>query len=247
MLGSGMVTRLLCLLSLVGCLSACGTVDFDQTPQGGEFQSTLFVMWVDENETGAGDGRFVFVPSRTDPLRFRRDIAANPDATVEVITPGLMYTDGGSIPRLAQPFRGFSPWGYAPAYMVHDWLFVARRCLTDNEAEGNETDIADMSFQESAEVLAEAIRALIATNRVAPNDVAPRVISGVVAGPVSFQRWTLEGGCAEDRISAEHLAQIERAFPGTTQRTSRNFDPMIEILRDVPQGPVAQIVETISF
>lgn len=112
-------------------LAACGTVDFENTSDRGEFHGSLFVMWVGENETSEGDGRFVFVPSRFDLLRFVRDTEANPNATVRIIQPEIMYTDGGSIPRVVQPFRGFSPWGYAPAYMVHDWLFVARRCITD--------------------------------------------------------------------------------------------------------------------
>ena len=76
----------------------------------------------------AGSGRFVYVPSPGRPLTFHR---RSHDATVRTIVPEMMYTDGGSIPRQAQLFRGFSPWGFAPAYMVHDWIFVARHCLTD--------------------------------------------------------------------------------------------------------------------
>jgi hypothetical protein len=40
-----------------------------------------------------------------------------------------MITDIGSIPRLAGVFaRGLSPWGYAAAYLVHDWEFELHHC-----------------------------------------------------------------------------------------------------------------------
>nr|WP_249779640.1 DUF1353 domain-containing protein [Bradyrhizobium sediminis] len=40
-----------------------------------------------------------------------------------------MYTDGGSIPRIAQIFNGLSPWGFGPAYIVHDWIFLRSQLL----------------------------------------------------------------------------------------------------------------------
>ncbi len=123
-----------------------------------------------------------------------------------------MYTDGGSIPRPGQLFNGFSPWGYGPAYMVHDWLFVARHCLTDDTPTPEEKRIAAMQFQESAEIIAEAIKTLIASRKVKANDVAPRVISGVVAGPFSYQRWTVKGACKGDRVTKEHRDEVDAAF-----------------------------------
>lgn len=185
-------------------LAACGTVDFEDAPEG-RFEGSLLVMWVGEGGA-SGDGRFVYVPSRTRPLTFHRD---RPDAVPMQIQPEMMYTDGGSIPRAAQLFNGFSPWGYAPAYMVHDWLFVARHCLTDGMATDEEQKIAGMEFQDSAEIIAEAIKTLVASGKVQNNDIAPRVISGAVAGPISYHRWVVRGACAGDRVSAQHREEVE--------------------------------------
>ena len=92
-----------------------------------------------------GDGNFLFVPDPRDPLVFRR---ADPQSHGAVIQPGLMYTDGGSIPKIAQVFNGFSPWGYAPAYMIHDWLFVGRHCLVDGEPGSRFDQIRDVDFDD---------------------------------------------------------------------------------------------------
>lgn len=45
----------------------------------------------------------------------------------EVIVPGTIETDGGSVPRALWNRRGFTPWTYAPAYLIHDWLYEAHR------------------------------------------------------------------------------------------------------------------------
>ncbi len=212
------------------CLAGCGFVDYPAAPVG-RFEGTLFVMWVGETQDGRGDGRFVFVPS-DDPLIFTR---LRPDGTEQKITPEMMYTDGGSIPALAQVFKGFSPWGYAPAYMIHDWLFVARKCLNDGQATPAEQEVAAVSFQDSAVIAAEAIKTLIVSERVAPNDVAPGVISSVVAGPIARGLWDQKGACAANRIAPEHLAMIRRALPGIGARGLRQA------------GPAATIIQAIAF
>lgn len=226
--------RLTAILLLL--LSACGSVNYNALPAG-RFDGTLFVMWVGEGSDRAGDGRFVYVPLPDDPLTFTRGA---PDATLRVIRPQIMYTDGGSIPRVAQPFRGLSPWGYAPGYVVHDWLFLARSCVTDGRATPEEARVAAMPFLESARILGEAIKTLIAENRVAPNDVAPNAISGAVAGPISRTLWGRKGGCPEPRISPAHMAQVVRALGRlTAQEEGRRIRP--------PDGPVAGIVGIVQF
>lgn len=221
--------RLLALLAV----SACGPASIKDAPSG-EFQGALFVMWVGETQGGLGDGTFVFVPSK-DPLMFKRK---RPDATVPVIQPEMMYTDGGSIPQFAQVFRGFSPWGYAPAYMVHDWLFVARRCKDDPSASEAEKTAGNMPFPETADVAEEAIKTLLATNTVAENDIAPVVISGIVAGPITRKLWDEPGQCGPSRIKPEHQAMICRAVPDLP------FCAELGVLR---AGPAAQVIQTISF
>ncbi|AUQ49037.1 hypothetical protein PhaeoP83_00731 [Phaeobacter inhibens] len=166
----------------------------------------MLVLWVGENDGGFGDGKFIYVPVPGDELTLQR---RNPNATVSQIKPGAIYTDGGSIPRAAQVFKGFSPWGYAPAYMVHDWLFVAKKCVTDGAATPAEVPIGRMDFIESAEVLGEAIKGLIEAKRVKPNDVAPEMISAAVAGPISRRIWFQRGGCVGNRLSADHQAKVD--------------------------------------
>lgn len=217
----------------VALLAGCGSVDYANAPAG-EFKGAVIVMWVGEPQGTSGGGRFVFVPSK-DPLVFTR---RNPDASVATIEPGMMYTDGGSIPSFAQVFKGFSPWGYAPAYMVHDWLFVARKCLNDNDATEDHQKLAAVTFEESAEIAAEAIKALIAQRKVAPNDVAPPVISSAVAGPVAQSLWDQRGACDRQKITDAHLDEIRRALPGLMDARG---------MRQLDRGPVARVVQVIEF
>lgn len=229
--------------ALVFCLvlAACGHVDFDATPAG-RFDGTLFVMWVGEGDD-TGSGRFLFVPNPRDPLRLVRN---RPGAAVQVIEPGMMYTDGGSIPRAGQLFEGLSPWGYAPAYMVHDWLFVARHCLSDGTPTDAHRKLDAVTFQDSAEIIAEAIKGLIASGKVQGNDIAPRVISGAVAGPVSLQRWTVRGECSRDRVSEADRAAAMAAIPGASAGALAGLARRRDDGRTVPVVP-AQLISTIGF
>ncbi|WP_222280410.1 DUF1353 domain-containing protein [Rhizobium leguminosarum] len=154
-------------LSLLACVVVAGreTIDFDNLPSG-KFSGTLLVMWVGEGGK-AGDGKFVFVPDPHNRLSFTRGGGA-----LALIVPGVMYTDGGSIPKVVQPFRGFNPWGYAPAYMVHDWIFTAHHCISDGKKDPAYLAMADIDFHESGVILGEAIQTLMAENLVARNDVA---------------------------------------------------------------------------
>ena len=186
-------------------LASCGHIDYEKAPAG-EFAGQLLILWVGENDSGSGDGLFVYVPVPGDELTFTRNKA---DASVRTITPQVMYTDGGSVPRAAQVFRGFQPWGYAPAYMVHDWIFVARKCISDGMATPAEQEIENMRFIESAEVLAEAIKTLIAEKRVSENDIAPQMISSAVAGPISRNLWRQKGACQKNRLTPEHQAKVD--------------------------------------
>lgn len=224
------------VLALALAQGGCGVVAYDDLYPGA-FSGTLLVMWVDEGSDTEGDGRFVFVPVPSDPLTFRREA---PNATLPVIVPQRMYTDGGSVPRIAQPLKGLSPWGYAPAYMVHDWLFRAKNCVNDQMADAEEAKVAPMPFIESAEVLGEAIKTLIAENRVSPDDVAPELISSAVAGPISRAAWEQTGACEDPRISGEHNAQVDRALGQYGARGVR-------ALGQDATGDVAGIVSVVQF
>lgn len=236
----GVLTMRAFALFVVLALSACGPNIYDQAKPG-TFSGRIFLMWIDDGGP-SGDGTFVFVPVPGQELTFRR---RNPAATVAVIQPDMMYTDGGSIPRIAQAFKGFSPWGYAPAYMVHDWLFLAKNCNTDGKAEGSEVDIADMSFPESAAIMAEAIKTLVKERRVKPNDVSEMVIPSVVGGSISQGLWDQKGACDGRRISPEDRAAAEAALPGVR----KSLRGMTRTLDDGTEIPVkrARIITVLDF
>jgi hypothetical protein len=94
-------------------MSGCSEVNYERTKPG-KLQGKLILEWIDQD-------KFRFISDSSKPLRFVR-------ANSEVIQPGAMFTDGGSIPAPLRAIKSFSPWGYAPAFIIHDWLFVMKQC-----------------------------------------------------------------------------------------------------------------------
>ncbi|WEX76106.1 DUF1353 domain-containing protein [Sinorhizobium numidicum] len=199
-------------LSVLAALSGCISLDYSDLKPG-TFSGSLFVMWVGEGSASSGDGRFVFVPDPKDPLTFRRSDSGAPGA---VIRPGLMYTDGGSIPKVAQMFKGLSPWGYAPAYMIHDWLFTAHHCILDGEDDARFDDVRHVTFRDSAVVLGEAIRGLVEAGSVRRDDIAGSAITAAVNSAVAKNLWDIRGACVRNKVSADHVAAVEAAIPGSS-------------------------------
>jgi len=202
--------RYLAGLLLMAALPSCVTSSSSPEPQPGAFTGNVLVMWVGEGGR-SGDGRFLFVPDPRKPLTFRRPGGRQATA----IRPHMMYTDGGSIPRVAQIFNGLSPWGYAPAYMIHDWLFVARHCRRDGDGDPIYAGAGDLSFSDSYRVLDEAIATLVAERKVARNDVARSAITAAVASPVARNLWDRSGACADEKVRPEDVAAAEAAIPGS--------------------------------
>ncbi|WP_052182787.1 hypothetical protein [Rhizobium sp. YS-1r] len=234
----GIYTTFIALLVLAGC----GTIYYrDLKP--GSFSGKLFVMWVGEGNS-SGDGKFVFVPAPGNELTFTRPSGSH---TAGVIKPGVMYTDGGSIPKIAQMFKGLSPWGYAPAYMIHDWLFVARHCLVDEAPDARFQDLSDVDFDESARIVGEAIHALIDERKVARNDLAGEAVTSAVSSGIARRLWDEKGACERSQISKEHLAEINAVFPDiSTSAKLRTF----RLPPDMPQVPPrrqARIISVVEF
>jgi len=100
-------------LSMTSCTNWFFGRFYDATDTG-ELKGKIIVEWLDPD-------RFIFEPDPNEPLTFRRK-------DNEVIQPQRMYTDGGSIPPALRAIKSYSPWGYAPAFIVHDWLFVMKQC-----------------------------------------------------------------------------------------------------------------------
>lgn len=225
----------------LGLLSGCANVNYETT-RAGTFQGDLVVVWL--RDTGsAGDGTFVYVPSPRDPLTFTR-----PDGKtrVPVIEPGMMYTDGGSIPPIGRVFNGLTPWNYGPAYMIHDWLFAARQCLNDGRTDAAYRKIEDATFQDSAEVIAEAIKALEESGKVKKRDISGPTVTYAVTSPFSLDRWKVKGAC--DPVTPEDRKLALRAIGFTPQigdiaglRTFTNEEGA------VISEPAAEVVAIFSF
>lgn len=131
-----------CLLAT--SVSGCGTWIRDEDIGVGDLKGRVYVEWI-------GEDRFVY--RRTDkPLSFRPSFFPK---TVAIV-PDDMFTDGGSVPRVFWSIPGLSPWALGPAYIIHDWLFVAHRCGLTVPSE-----VRAITFEQSAIVLAEVARALI--------------------------------------------------------------------------------------
>jgi hypothetical protein len=64
-----------------------------------------------------------------------------------------MFTDGGSIPRPFWVLRNYSPWGYGPAFIVHDWLFRMQNC----KVPGYEK----YSIEDAATIMSEVMKTMM--------------------------------------------------------------------------------------
>ncbi|CAN7297129.1 hypothetical protein [Mesorhizobium caraganae] len=233
------------LLGLIAFMVAgCSSVDYQKLVTG-QLSGSLFVMWVGEG-SNSGDGNFLFVPDPRDPLIFHRSDPGSPGSTIQ---PGLMYTDGGSIPKIAQVFKGLSPWGYAPAYMVHDWVFIAHHCIVDGSTENRFDQVRGVEFDDSAAILGEAIKALIKARQVAPDDVAPSAITAAVGSVVAKNLWDEKGACQSLQVSAKDIAAAEAAIPGSTTkaRNLRAFRIPETIVTAVAPAKPAKIVARVTF
>ncbi|MER9301066.1 hypothetical protein NKI38_32115 [Mesorhizobium sp. M0621] len=233
------------LLGLVaGIVAGCSSIDFQKLTTG-KLSGSLFVMWVGEGNN-SGDGNFLFVPDPRDPLIFHRADPSSPGGTIQ---PGLMYTDGGSIPKIAQVFKGLSPWGYAPAYMIHDWVFIAHHCIVDGSTENRFDQVRRIEFDDSSAILGEAIKALITARQVAPDDVAPGAITAAVGSAVAKNLWDEKGACKSLQVSAKDIVAAEAAIPGSTtkEQNLRTFQVPETIGPAVAGAKPAKIVARVTF
>lgn len=157
-------------LALITQLIACTGPRYSDVAQG-ELKGRLFVEWIDED-------RFVFRPDAANPLTFTR-------GNREAIVPGLMVTDGGSIPRVFRGLKNYSPWGYAPGYIVHDWLFHLHVC----NLPGHDR----YSFEETAMILAEIIKTLMEhpdpSKRMERDEGTLFAIHAAVSSPFAREVW----------------------------------------------------------
>ena len=93
-----------------------------------------------------------------------------------------MFTDGGSIPRPFWVFRNLSPWGYAPAFLVHDWEFDVYHC-----------ELSEKTFDEVNATMMEGVRTLMETGICPKDRLAFAAIYAGISSPVGRMVWDRPG------------------------------------------------------
>jgi len=206
--------RLLVSALLMG-LTSCATFTYEGTPYG-DLKGQLMVIWV-------GADKFVYWPYTQDPLTFTP--ARSSGLPVDSIRPGLMYTDGGSIPRPLRASESFSPWGYAPAYMVHDWLFAAHHCIVQGRPDAGDLrdrieydKVRAFSFDNSISALAGVMRTLMQNGRVSSDPSAFNAISFGVETAIARRLWDDPDPRKCDPVSPKDKALIEDALKSKSLR-----------------------------
>ena len=119
---------------------------------------------------------FVFIPHATAPFAFVRHNG-------ERIEPRRMFTDGGSVPRLVQWYADLDPWGYAPAYLLHDWLFELHHC-EEAAAKPFTRTLGDTNA-----VLLEAVVTLVSLKICRNDPLATAMIALAVGSPIAKALW----------------------------------------------------------
>jgi hypothetical protein len=159
---------------VVLCLSGCASIHYDKTKTG-ELKGKTIIEWIEPD-------KFIFRPDKDNPLTFTRH---NKDK----ITPGLMYTDGGSIPRPLWAIRSYSPWGYAQAFIVHDWLFNMKHC----QLPGYER----YTVKEAAWVMSEIMKTMM--EKYGVDKLTLYTMFEAVRSPIAESLWNT-GKCEQPSI-----------------------------------------------
>jgi hypothetical protein len=139
------------VLGLIVATTVAGCASFI-TYGDGVLKGRVVVQWASQDE-------FIYLKG-SNPLSFK------PSFMNTAIVPETMYTDGGSIPRIFWSIPGLSPWGLGPAYIIHDWLFLVHRCQRPAPAE-----VAAITFEQSAQILAEVGKSLVVAGLIKDNQL----------------------------------------------------------------------------
>lgn len=101
----------------------------------------------------------------------------------QVIKPGAMFTDGGSIPRLLWSMPGLDPWTYFPAYLIHDFLFLANHQGINGATDG------PVDFDTANAILTEGIYTLGQDGVAKVNDFDLMSIYEAVSSGIGLKVW----------------------------------------------------------
>ena len=134
----------------------------------GRFEGEPHLVWIKPD-------LFRHEPDGDQPFRF---VCANGN----VIEPGVMITDGGSIPRALWFVKDLSPWSYGPAFLIHDWLFDLHHCDKDSRP-----------FEEVRDIMLEGVKTLMETKVCDSSRLAFDLIYSGIDSPAARLLWDKPG------------------------------------------------------
>ena len=182
--------------------SACSASKHYESVDAGrkaKLEGSVVVEWM-------GPDKFLFVPKAGNELRFIR-------STGEEIQPKKMFTDGGSVPRPFWILKNYSPWGYGPAFVIHDWLFHMQDCKID----GWET----WTIEEAALVMSEVMKVMMLTPGFDFGDKSTvYLMYRAVQTAPARESWA-DGRCTEQRDLADNWmpeGRVEISFDSAADR-----------------------------
>lgn len=129
-----------------------------------------------------GESDYLYTPDRNNPLRFVR-------SSGEMIQPGNMVTDGGSVPRPAWVIPDIDPLTYIKAYLVHDWDFSRHHC---DDGYGRDFDGVNLTLGEGIYTLMRAGEVGTDWRKV---ELVYQAVSSFVGRAVWDRRWNRPAEC----------------------------------------------------
>lgn len=184
-----MTPRILTALFLALALPGCATLRYDSIAEGTGYHGKIRVEWIDPD-------LFRFIPDPDAPFTVTRP--GKPD-----IVPGTFETDGGSVPYPLRAFPAYSPWGYAPAFIAHDWLFEAHHCGLPG--------YDGYTLDDAADVMSELVKAMMQTDPATPPDrLVLYTMDVAVRSDVARRMWDT-GRCTMPAETG--LRTLRRAAP----------------------------------
>ncbi|WP_171233035.1 hypothetical protein [Ruegeria sp. HKCCA4812] len=181
------------------------------------FTGSVLVAWVAAGaESAVGDSQFRCVPVGGREFAFTHPVKPGSNARPLTAIPAAFYTDSGFVPRSVQAFGGLSVRGFGPACVIHDWIFVARKRLSDRNNNGDNhitpevAKVVPLDFTDIAEIMAETIKTLARDYPIHSAEHFSRpVITLVPSGPVTRRLGIAEGNCTDLQVrNPDHLELI---------------------------------------
>ena len=210
------ILRVSVLAFLAFGLTGCSEVNYQRT-QTGKIAGKLILEWIDQD-------KFRFISDSGDPLRFVR-------ANNQVIQPNDMYTDGGSIPTPLRAIKSYSPWGYAPAFIIHDWLFVMKQCKLPGHEQWDHLKAAD--------VFAEVMKTIMEDERFGgPRKLIHYSMYEAVRTDIAKDYW--DKGACELPGGFTRAARPQQAGKGNTR--GMNTSPTRSLTAPRPKGSSRKVV-----